>query len=33
VVFGHVPDPWTLAGGGLIVATGIYVTGFGARRR
>lgn len=32
-VFGHVPDPWTLAGGGLIVASGIYVTGFGARTR
>jgi drug/metabolite transporter (DMT)-like permease len=33
VVFGHVPDPWTLAGGGLIVASGIYVTGIGARVR
>ena len=33
VVFGHVPDPWTLAGGGLIVVSGIYVTGFGASRR
>jgi drug/metabolite transporter (DMT)-like permease len=31
MVFDHVPDPWTLAGGGLIVASGIYVTGFGAR--
>jgi drug/metabolite transporter (DMT)-like permease len=33
VVFGHVPDAWTLAGGGLIVASGIYVTGFAPRRR
>jgi drug/metabolite transporter (DMT)-like permease len=33
VVFDHVPDPWTLAGGGLIVASGIYVTGFAARTR
>ena len=33
VVFGHVPDAWTLAGGGLIVASGIYVTGIGARMR
>jgi drug/metabolite transporter (DMT)-like permease len=31
VVFGHVPDAWTLAGGSLIVASGIYVTGIGAR--
>ena len=31
VVFGHAPEPWTLAGGGLIVASGIYVTGFGGR--
>jgi drug/metabolite transporter (DMT)-like permease len=31
-IFGHVPDTWTLAGGGLIVATGIYVTGIGARK-
>jgi drug/metabolite transporter (DMT)-like permease len=28
VVFSHVPDAWTLIGGGLIVASGIYVTGF-----
>ncbi len=33
VVFGHVPDVWTLAGGALIVASGIYVTGIGARVR
>ena len=33
VVFGHVPDSWTIAGGTLIVASGIYVTGFGARPR
>jgi drug/metabolite transporter (DMT)-like permease len=33
VVFDHVPDPWTLAGGGLIVASGIYVTGFAAPQR
>lgn len=33
VVFSHVPDAWTLIGGGLIVASGIYVTGFGARTR
>lgn len=33
VVFGHVPDAWTLAGGGLIVASGIYVTGFAAPAR
>ena len=32
-VFGHVPDAWTLAGGGLIVASGIYVTSIGARVR
>jgi drug/metabolite transporter (DMT)-like permease len=25
VVFGHVPDAWTLAGGALIVASGFYV--------
>jgi len=31
VVFGHVPDTWTLAGGALIVATGLYVTGMSAR--
>lgn len=33
VVFGHVPDAWTLTGGALIVASGIYVTGVGARLR
>ena len=33
VVFGHVPDAWTFAGGALIVASGIYVTGIGARMR
>jgi len=33
LVFNHVPDAWTLAGGGLIVASGIYVTGFVARKR
>lgn len=32
VVFGHVPDAWTLAGGALIVASGIYVTGASAQR-
>jgi drug/metabolite transporter (DMT)-like permease len=32
-VFEHVPDPWTLAGGGLIIVSGIYVTGFGVRTR
>ena len=31
VVFNHVPDGWTLAGGALIVASGIYVVGFGQR--
>lgn len=31
VVFDHVPDAWTLAGGALIVASGIYVVGFGPR--
>lgn len=31
VVFDHVPDVWTLAGGALIVASGIYVVGFGPR--
>ena len=31
VVFGHVPDAWTLAGGALIVASGIYVTGTSGR--
>ena len=31
VVFGNVPDAWTLAGGALIVASGIYVTGIAAR--
>ena len=31
VVFGHVPDAWTLAGGALIAASGIYVTGTAAR--
>jgi drug/metabolite transporter (DMT)-like permease len=33
IVFAHVPDAWTLAGGGLIIASGIYVTGFGAPAR
>jgi drug/metabolite transporter (DMT)-like permease len=33
VVFGHVPDVWTLAGGALIVASGVYVTGIGSRLR
>jgi drug/metabolite transporter (DMT)-like permease len=33
LVFDHVPDAWTLAGGGLIVASGIYVTGFVASKR
>jgi len=27
VIFGHVPDAWTLAGGTLIVASGLYVVG------
>jgi drug/metabolite transporter (DMT)-like permease len=27
VVFGHVPDAWTLAGGALVVASGFYVVG------
>jgi len=31
VIFSHVPDLWTLIGGGLIVASGIYVTGFAPR--
>ncbi len=31
VVFGHIPDVWTLGGGALIVASGVYVTGVGAR--
>ncbi len=31
VVFGHVPDAWTLAGGALIVASGVYVVGGGSR--
>ena len=31
VIFKHVPDPWTLAGGALIVASGIYVVGFSPR--
>ena len=31
VVFGHVPDAWTLAGGALIVASGFYVVGSGSR--
>lgn len=31
VVFDHMPDAWTLAGGALIVASGIYVVGFGPR--
>lgn len=31
VVFDHVPDVWTLAGGALIVASGIYVVAFGPR--
>ena len=31
VVFNHAPDAWTLAGGALIVASGIYVVGFGPR--
>jgi len=31
VVFGHVPDAWTLAGGALIVASGLYVVGSGSR--
>lgn len=31
-VFGHVPDSWTLVGGALIAASGLYVAGTGARR-
>jgi drug/metabolite transporter (DMT)-like permease len=31
VVFDQVPDPWTLAGGVLIVASGIYVLGLRPR--
>jgi len=31
VIFNHVPDTWTLAGGALIVASGIYVVGFSPR--
>lgn len=31
VIFNHVPDAWTLAGGALIVASGIYVVGFSPR--
>ena len=31
VVFGHAPDAWTLAGGALIVASGVYVVGGGSR--
>ncbi len=31
VVFAHVPDAWTLAGGTLIVASGLYVVGVGSR--
>jgi drug/metabolite transporter (DMT)-like permease len=27
IVFGELPGPWTLAGGALIVASGIYVVG------
>lgn len=30
-VFGHVPDSWTLVGGALIAASGLYVAGTGAR--
>ncbi|NIM27064.1 MAG: EamA family transporter [Gammaproteobacteria bacterium] len=33
LVFDHVPEAWTLAGGALIVASGIYVSGIGARVR
>ena len=31
VIFNHAPDAWTLAGGALIVASGIYVVGFSPR--
>ncbi len=31
VIFDHVPDMWILAGGALIVASGLYVVGFGPR--
>ena len=31
VVFGHVPDAWTLAGGALIVASGFYVVASNTR--
>ena len=31
MLFGHVPDVWTLAGGALIVVSGIYVVGFAPR--
>ncbi len=31
VIFGHVPDAWTLAGSALIVASGLYVVGAGPR--
>ena len=30
-IFGHVPDAWTLAGGGVIVASGLYVVGSRSR--
>ena len=32
VVFAEVPDAWALAGGALIVASGIYVVGGGPPR-
>ena len=31
MVFGHMPDAWTFAGGALIVASGLYVVGAGPR--
>ncbi len=30
-IFGHVPDAWTLAGGAVIVASGLYVVGSRSR--
>ena len=31
VFFGHLPDAWTLAGGALIIASGLYVISAGSR--
>ncbi|MEE9266809.1 MAG: EamA/RhaT family transporter, partial [Gammaproteobacteria bacterium] len=30
-IFGHVPDVWTLVGGAVIVASGLYVIGSRSR--